>query len=339
LASPKVHLQTTLFDKSLGEQSPNSSLSLGDVSDLSSNSPRPSQEARWLALIDELDLQLQKRFEKLLIVQKSLNRQLVSFQANKQRPAFRWYKYKEAFSASLIDFLLSRYEVRAGSVLDPFAGAGTSLFVASEVGLGADGIELLPIGQEIIRTRVLLKALKPAHLKRLHRWADASTWRKEGKPVPLPQLRITMGAFAPKTTRLIERYLGALSAEPPQLRQVLRFALLRVLECVSFTRKDGQYLRWDYRSGRYLALGELKGGIDPAGADEHWKTAKTALHRIRTAFAAEKVEPKLFFVGAAVALRMAGEIWQDLQANILSNAGNLTSQDHVASICTWVTEV
>lgn len=27
----------------------------------------------------------------------------------------------------------------------------------------------------------------------------------------------------------------------------------------------------------YIALGELKGGIDPAGADEHWKTARTAL--------------------------------------------------------------
>ncbi|HZO86978.1 MAG TPA: AvaI/BsoBI family type II restriction endonuclease [Chthonomonadaceae bacterium] len=34
----------------------------------------------------------------------------------------------------------------------------------------------------------------------------------------------------------------------------------------------------------YLALGELKGGIDPAGADEHWKTARTALSRIRSAF-------------------------------------------------------
>lgn len=35
---------------------------------------------------------------------------------------------------------------------------------------------------------------------------------------------------------------------------------------------------------KYIALGELKGGIDPAGADEHWKTANTALERIRSAF-------------------------------------------------------
>lgn len=34
----------------------------------------------------------------------------------------------------------------------------------------------------------------------------------------------------------------------------------------------------------YLMVGELKGGIDPAGADEHWKTANTALRRVRSAF-------------------------------------------------------
>ena len=37
----------------------------------------------------------------------------------------------------------------------------------------------------------------------------------------------------------------------------------------------------------YLALGELKGGIDPAGADEHWKTGNSALERIRSSFAAK----------------------------------------------------
>jgi DNA modification methylase len=31
---------------------------------------------------------------------------------------------------------------------------------------------------------------------------------------------------------------------------VLRFGLLCILESISYTRKDGQYLRWDYRAGR-----------------------------------------------------------------------------------------
>lgn len=35
------------------------------------------------------------------------------------------------------------------------------------------------------------------------------------------------------------------------------------------------------RPDKAIMPGELKGGIDPAGADEHWKTASTALERIR----------------------------------------------------------
>ena len=31
---------------------------------------------------------------------------------------------------------------------------------------------------------------------------------------------------------------------------VLEFAALCILEQISFTRKDGQFLRWDHRSGR-----------------------------------------------------------------------------------------
>ena len=86
-------------------------------------------------------------------------------------------------------------------------------------------------------------------------------------------------------------------------------------------------------------MGELKGGIDPAGADEHWKTGKTAIDRIRDAFATKALSPKLFFVGGAIAAKMAGEIWTALQRGALSNAGNLTNQDQLASICGWITEL
>lgn len=50
----------------------------------------------------------------------------------------------------------------------------------------------------------------------------------------------------------------------------------------------------------YVALGELKGGIDPAGADEHWKTARTALLRIYESFSGKGVSPHTFFIGAAI---------------------------------------
>ncbi len=86
----------------------------------------------------------------------------------------------------------------------------------------------------------------------------------------------------------------------------------------------------------YMALGELKGGIDPAGADEHWKTAGTALTRIRDAFAKHKLRPHTFFVGAAIEEKMAVEIWKMLKKGTLENAANLTDDNQIASITRWL---
>jgi hypothetical protein len=86
----------------------------------------------------------------------------------------------------------------------------------------------------------------------------------------------------------------------------------------------------------YVALGELKGGIDPAGADEHWKTARTALSRIREAFARQKLMPHTFFVGAAIETRMATEIWEMLNNDVLKNAANLTDDEQMASLTRWL---
>lgn len=83
-------------------------------------------------------------------------------------------------------------------------------------------------------------------------------------------------------------------------------------------------------------MGELKGGIDPAGADEHWKTARTALDRIHKAFTKHRLKPHTFFIGAAIEAKMASEIWTLLQRGILENAANLTDEDQIASITRWL---
>ncbi len=204
-----------------------------------------------IARIDDLDHELYAHFQNRFIVQSTLSRSLVSFQANKVRPVYRWYKYKEAFSASLVEYLFSRYGLTAGRILDPFAGSGTALFAASAMGLNADGIELLPIGQQIIATKQMLDSeFTLGDFDRLKLWSSARIWETSDVHVPLPELRITQGAYPAGTRCAIEQYLGACQKETPRVQAVLRFALLCVLESISYTRKDGQYLRWDHRSGR-----------------------------------------------------------------------------------------
>lgn len=201
--------------------------------------------------IHEIDSQLEQHFQGKFRTEKSLSRPLVSFQANKTRVSYRWYKYKEAFSATLVEYLLNLYGVRQGRLLDSFAGSGTALFAAQLAGLDAEGIELLPIGQQIISTRICLeKDCTPHDLDTIKHWSITNPWEQTPTKQPLPTLRITDGAYPPQTVEAIEHYLGAMQQENERVQTVLRFALLCILESVSYTRKDGQYLRWDYRSNR-----------------------------------------------------------------------------------------
>jgi hypothetical protein len=89
----------------------------------------------------------------------------------------------------------------------------------------------------------------------------------------------------------------------------------------------------------YLACGELKGGIDPAGADEHWKTAKSALDRIRSHRSFGTKPPALFFIGAAIDATVANEIFRDLHEGRLSFAANLTAQSQVDMLARWLIEL
>jgi DNA modification methylase len=220
--------------------------------DLSVASPLTEQKSA-LVEIERLDRNLLRQFRTKMSVQSALTRSLVSFQANKTKAIYRWYKYKEAFSASLVEHFLHKYNISSGKILDPFAGSGTALFVASEHGLEADGIELLPIGQQIIRTRRLVEAeFTMDDFAVVKRWAAERPWRHSQSDYLLPELRITKGAYLPATRQAIEQYMNVLQQENGRVQSVLRFALLCILESISYTRKDGQYLRWDYRSRRQV---------------------------------------------------------------------------------------
>jgi DNA modification methylase len=240
-----THLQdNTLF-------SPKKTLIDSLDSNLENQMNNSTEQQTALAEIDAIDNKLTQHFRNKIKLQPALTRQLVSFQANKPRSTYRWYKYKEAFSASLIEILLSKYRIASGKVLDPFAGSGTALFAANDAGIDADGIELLPVGQQIILTRKCLeREFTKDDFATIKRWAAERPWHQSKVRIPLTTLRITEGAYPKQTLKLIEQYMGAWQREKDRVQYVLRFALLCILESISFTRKDGQYLRWDYRSGR-----------------------------------------------------------------------------------------
>ena len=108
------------------------------------------------------------------------------------------------------------------------------------------------------------------------------------------------------------------------------------IDAILLNTEESQGTRKEHlsRQSDYIACGELKGGIDPAGADEHWKTANSALHRIRSSF--RKNCPALFFVGASIAPAMAQEIFDQLKKGRLAYVANLTVPGQLRDLAEWL---
>lgn len=184
----------------------------------------------------------------------NFNRKVVSFQANRDEPIYRWFKYKEGFSSTLVKYFLTEYAKKPGMLLDPFAGAGTTLFAGQELGWKSYGIEILPVGVFVMETR---EAINDIEIEKLlstvkNIWIDIA--KIENYETHIKHIPITKDAFSEDTEILLNKFLSYCSKiKDKKIQTVLRFAAFSVLEEISFTRKDGQYLRWDYRCKRELS--------------------------------------------------------------------------------------
>jgi len=199
--------------------------------------------------------ELYRRFRDRLEVNAALSRGLVSYQANRNRRFYRWFKYKEGFSAALVAYVLDQLGTRGGQILDPFAGTGAALMVARERGLAAVGIELMPIGPMVVRARLAADRVDRAAFLEACESFDRGRWKvRPRQEFSFPHLRITQGAFPKETEESLNQFRTFLrTAElDPDVRILLDLACLSVLEAISYTRKDGQYLRWDHRAPREL---------------------------------------------------------------------------------------
>lgn len=206
---------------------------------------------------------LHERFSNRLVVNPNLSRKHVSYQGNRAIPGFRWMKYKEGFSRALVDQFMDEYQATA--VLDPFAGIGTTVLVAAAKGRMATGIEIMPVG--VLAANGIAEAANGISKDALE-GAGARLISKvvTGAPAPpefaFPHVAITEAAFPEATETAITKarqFIDSVSNEG--IRTLLNLACMTILEQVSYTRKDGQYLRWDYRSGRNLKARVHKGRI------------------------------------------------------------------------------
>jgi DNA modification methylase len=153
---------------------------------------------------------------------------------DRDQPFVSWYQLPESYSLPLVHDYMARYGVGPGqTVLDPFAGAGTTLLAAKLRGVDALGLEVNPFlsWAAAIKTRFdydlpALRADLDGLLARARRELDASL---DGPPAfpAMPRLaRWITPAIAIKLLRL----LGLIEQmERPEHRMPARLAVAAIL--------------------------------------------------------------------------------------------------------------
>jgi DNA modification methylase len=214
--------------------------------------PLATSPKKMAPISHEIELEdktLYKHFSDIIELNNDLTRQIVSFQANKDLSGYRLFKYKEAFSFSLVRYFLKKYLPKKGTVLDPFCGSGTTVFASSSAGHDSIGIELLPIGIAICKARQALQTINNKELDDIYKLVSVNPWKNE-LYTPINSLRITAGAYPDQTEQELSKFLCWCHKQQKNVRELLIFSALAVAEDISYTRKDGQYLRWDSRASR-----------------------------------------------------------------------------------------
>ena len=189
--------------------------------------PMPSERQRE---------ELHRRFRGRLSTRPIFTRKVVSYQGNRGVPGFRWMKYKEGFSRSLIDRLLEEHE--AESVVDPFAGVGTVPIVASRRVASATGIEIMPVGVTV--GRGIAAASNGVSSAGFGKASEALIRHlaSPGKPSAdfrFPHVAITQHAFPVETERAISKAREFLAkCQNDTVCALLDLACMTVLEETSY---------------------------------------------------------------------------------------------------------
>jgi site-specific DNA-methyltransferase (cytosine-N4-specific) len=203
---------------------------------------------------------LEQRLVDITVVTDRFNRQSVSYQLSKNDALHRWLKYKEGFSADLVKRLLKEFDIKQGdTVLDPFVGSGTTSLVCQMQGINSIGFDILPMSAIAIKAKQSVLEYDLTEIKQLISEIESLSM-PENYNTRTPYITITDGAYPENTEKEIAFFTEwnneSKYSEPA--KNLVSLCILNSLEKVSYTAKDGQFLRWDYRSKKMLESAEFR---------------------------------------------------------------------------------
>jgi DNA methylase len=209
----------------------------------------PSSSARQKITLIPIDIKsptqqerakLENKYQE--VIEQRLDwRQLVTYVPNKKLPLYNWFKYKEGFSRELTVRLFKEFAVQKDEIVfDPFVGCGTTLLAGREFGIQGVGIDILPTSVFVAKAKLKNWPDIEALLKVVQKLM--ATPFREPK-TKFPDVRIINLAFTKQVQRELLFFKEEIETYPEPVRDFLLLGLLSILENVSSTSKDGQFLR------------------------------------------------------------------------------------------------
>lgn len=203
---------------------------------------------------------LEEQYWPITEITERFNRQSVSYQLSKKDCLHKWLKYKEGFSAELVRTLLKDFHLQKGDIVaDPFMGSGTTALVSMLNGYNSIGFDILPMSKIAIHAKTAIYTYNLLELKELLKEiVDLNVPQKyDGRT---PEISITKDGYPKETSRELAYYKEYFlrSSYSENTKMLLELCILNALERISYSAKDGQYLRWDWRCPKIIAAAEAR---------------------------------------------------------------------------------
>jgi site-specific DNA-methyltransferase (cytosine-N4-specific) len=205
-------------------------------------------------------MKLERKLIDITVVSNDFNRQSVSYQLSKNDCLHRWLKYKEGFSADLVKRLLKEFNIKHGdTVLDPFVGSGTTSLVCKMLGINSIGLDILLMSKIAIEAKQSVFDYDLSEIKQMITEIENLTL-PENYTKRTKHVAITDGAYPDATEKEIAFFTDWNNDNNYSeiAKKLIRLCILNSLEKISYTSKDGQFLRWDYRSKKMRESAEYR---------------------------------------------------------------------------------
>jgi len=167
---------------------------------------------------------------------------LVNFSQTRNEPIHRWFYYQEGYSPQLVINILNYLQMNNKNifVLDPFAGSGTTLLVAKQMGMKSLGFEINPFSAFMIKAKT--RNYNAKELKQILSFKPAL--KEISDPYSKYKLKIIKNLFDKEKLEEIEALKEEINKiKNDKVRNVLFAGLLSIIEDVSNYRKGGNGLK------------------------------------------------------------------------------------------------